>query len=96
MVDKQAKLIVEQIRKNQEYLSSFDKILVYYDNGQVELTKILTSVFYSLFSNVEFRKVKPVEYKLFQFADLICTMELLAKKAENNSFTRSENDFFVV
>lgn len=36
----------------------------------------------------------PVEYKLFQVADLICTMELLSKKAENNFFTRSEADFF--
>ncbi len=94
MVDKQSRLIAEQLRNEYEFLASFDKIVVYYDNGQVELTKILTSVFHSMFSNVEFRKVKPVEYKLFQVADLICTMELLAKKAENNSFTRSEIDFF--
>ena len=60
----------------------------------MELTKILTSIFHSLFSNVEFRKVKPVEYKLFQVADLICTMELLAIKAENNAFTHSEKEFF--
>jgi len=94
MINKQAQLIKDELRKNQEYLASFDKILVYYDNGQNELSKILTSVFHSLFSNVEFRKVKPVEYKLFQVADLICTMELLAKKAENNLFSRSENEFF--
>lgn len=37
---------------------------------------------------------QPVDYKLFQIADLICTMELLAQKAECNSFTRSEIDFF--
>lgn len=44
--------------------------------------------------NVEFRKVKPVDYKLFQIADLICTMELLAEKADTHSFTRSELEFF--
>lgn len=94
MVDKQSRLIAEQLRNEYDYLASFDRIIVYYDNGQVELTKILTSVFHSMFSNVEFRKVKPVEYKLFQVADLICTMELLAMKSENKSFTRSELDFF--
>ena len=44
--------------------------------------------------HVEFRKVKPVDYKLFQIADLFCTMELLSEKAENNCFTHSEIDFF--
>ena len=94
LIDRQSKAILEQLRVNQQYLASFDKIIVYYDNGQVELTKILISIFYSLFSNVEFRKVRPKDYKLFQVADLVCAMELLAKKAENNSFTHSEMEFF--
>ena len=64
------------------------------DNGQIELTRILTSVFSTLYANVEFRKVSPVDYRLFQTADLVCTMELLAEKAENNSFSRSEYEFF--
>ena len=38
--------------------------------------------------------MKPVDYKLFQIADLICTMELLAEKADTNSFSRSEMEFF--
>lgn len=78
LIDRQSKAILEQLRVNQQYLASFDKIIVYYDNGQVELTKILTSIFYSLFSNVEFRKVRPKDYKLFQVADLVCAMEPLA------------------
>ena len=48
----------------------------------------------TLYTHIEFRKVKPVNYKLFQIADLICTIELLAIKAENNSFSHSELDFF--
>lgn len=82
------------LNKHEEYINSFDKIILYYDNGQNELTKILTSVFSILFSNVEFRLVKPAEYKLFQVADLICTWELLAIKAEKNEFSESEKDFF--
>lgn len=67
---------------------------MYYDNGQLELTKILTTLFNALFYNVEFRKVAPVDYKLFQVADLVCTLELLDKKGKNNSFTHSEMEFF--
>jgi hypothetical protein len=63
-------------------------------NGQIELTKVLISVFSTLYAHVEFRRVQPVDYKLFQVADLVCTMELLAEKAENNSLSRSEQEFF--
>jgi len=58
------------------------------------ITKILTSVFSTLYTHVEFRKIRPIDYKLFQVADLICTMELLEEKAATNSFSRSETDFF--
>lgn len=86
--------ISNQLHEHMAYLNSFDRIIVYYDNGQHELTKILTSVFSVFFTNIEFRKVKPSEYKLFQVADLICTWELLALKAAEGSFTTSELDFF--
>lgn len=91
---KLSKQISEVLKQNQEYLDSFEKIVVYYDNGQMELTKILTSVFSTLFNHVEFRKVAPVDYKLCQVADLVCTAELLAQKAENGDFTVSEKEFF--
>ena len=38
--------------------------------------------------------MKPFDYKLFQVADLICTWELLALKAKDKSFTKSENEMF--
>ena len=82
------------IRMNIDYWNSFDKIIIYYDNGQIELTKILTSVFNTLLTNVEFRRVSPHNYKLFQVADMICTIELLALKADSNSFSKSETEFF--
>ena len=40
------------------------------------------------------RKVQPADYKLFQVADLICTMELTNDKAERNAFSKSEREFF--
>lgn len=91
---KLSRAISDILRKYESYFTCFDRIIVYYDNGQVELTKILTSVFASLFSHVEFRKVQPVDYKLFQVADLICTLELLAAKKETTQFSSSENNFF--
>jgi len=84
----------EIIDRNNDYLKSFDHIHIYYDNGQTALTKIISSVFSSHLQTVEFRKVQPVDYLLFQVADLICTMELLADKAEAKEFSRSEMEFF--
>jgi hypothetical protein len=36
------------------------------------------------------RKVVPSEYKLFQVADLFCTLELLEQKMNNKSLSKSE------
>ncbi|MDO4327463.1 MAG: hypothetical protein Q4E24_15815 [bacterium] len=94
MTAKLSKKIAKILRTNENFWNSFDNVIVYYDNGQIELTKILTSVFNTLYAHVEFRKVKPVDYKLFQVADLICTLELLSEKAESGSFSASELEFF--
>lgn len=94
MTSNLSKSISAAFRKCQEFFDQYDHIIVYYDNGQVELTKMLTSLFSVLFSNVEFRRVRPIDYKLFQAADLICTMELLAEKADHSKFTKSEEEFF--
>lgn len=96
MTSKISMAIANVIRSNEVFWNSFDEVIIYYDNGQIELTKILTSVFSTLYTHVEFRKVRPVDYKLFQVADLICTMELLEEKSTSNSFSRSEMDFLVV
>jgi len=36
----------------------------------------------------------PTEYKLFQAADLLCTLELVRLKLDNNHFSKSEKVFF--
>ena len=89
-----SKEIAAVLRSNETFWNSFDRVILYYDNGQIELTKILTAVFNTLYTHVDFRKVRPVDYKLFQVADLICTLELLAEKADMNAFSRSELEFF--
>jgi len=82
------------IKEHYDFLLSFDLVKIYYDNGQVELNKILSTLFHAFLPRVEFRKVMPSDYRLFQVADMICTFELLNLKIENNCFTKSERIFF--
>lgn len=82
------------IEKHKAFFNSFDKIIVYYDNGQIELGAILNTVFSIHFSNVEFRKAEPQKYRLLQAADFICSMELLKIKKSENRLSKSERQFF--
>ena len=89
-----SKQISQFIREHYEEFLSFDDVKIYYDNGQVEVSKILSSVFNALLPNPVFRKVMPTDYKLFQVADLLCSLKLVSLKMENNLFSKSEMMFF--
>lgn len=82
------------IKENYSFFCDFDVVKVYYDNGQVEVTRILSSVFNALLENVVFRKVMPADYRLFQVADLICTLKLTELKMEKHLLSKSEVYFF--
>ena len=47
-----------------------------------------------MLSNVEVRKIAPSDYKLFQVADLICTLELTKMKYTDGTASKSEHEFF--
>lgn len=91
---KLAKAINAKISMHQNFFAGFDKIIVYYDNGQSELSAILNAVFSIRFSSVEFRKAAPQRYRLLQAADFICSMELLKIKRTENRLSKSEEKFF--
>ena len=91
---KLSKQISTFIRDNFAELQEYDDVKIYYDNGQVELSKVLSSVFNALLSRPIFHKVLPKQYKLFQVADLICTMKLVELKIDNNLYSKSEEMFF--
>lgn len=91
---KLAKAINTAFSKHSEFFINFDKVIVYYDNGQVELSAILNAVFSIFFSNVEFRKAEPQKYRLLQVADFICSMELLKIKKDEKRLSKSEERFF--
>ncbi|MFC6318066.1 DUF3800 domain-containing protein [Corynebacterium gerontici] len=77
-----------------EYLRQFGRIIVYYDGGQAEISALLQAIFEKMPIETQFRKVKPADYSLFQSADLLCTLTLLAEKVSRNHLSKSEEDFF--
>lgn len=89
-----SKILKAYINNHFEYFSSFEKIIVYYDNGQQELNLVLNTIFSLLLSNVEFIKSSPLKYRLLQLADYICTIELLALKLSEKRLSKSETAFF--
>ena len=91
-----SKCISQFVKDHYEEFLSFDDVKIYYDNGQVEVSKILSSVFNVLLPKPFFRRVMPAEYKLFQAADLLCTLELVRLKLENNLFSKSEMIFLEI
>lgn len=94
MIERLSKQFAIFIREHLEYFSGFDKIIVYYDYGQSEITTILTSVLNSFLVDVDFRHVQPHQYKLFQVADMICTLELSKLKYDSGTLSQSEENFY--
>lgn len=94
LVHRLTKRLSSFLNKNVAELMKHDRIICYYDNGQRELTHIIISAFNTALSHVEIRKVSPADYKLFQAADLLCTLELLSLKAERKMLSKAELLFF--
>ena len=89
-----AKRIKEYLDAHAFFFEHFEKIIVYYDNGQSELSAVLNAVFSMYFSDVEFRKAEQQNYRLLQVADFVCSFELLAIKREEKRLSHSEEMFF--
>ena len=78
-------------------LQNFNKLKVYYDCGQSPVTNLLHKTFSDdIGCRVEFaQNVKPQNYKLFQVADLVCTVSLIEQRLMNGErMTDSEYAFF--
>ncbi|MBR1906964.1 MAG: DUF3800 domain-containing protein [Clostridiales bacterium] len=89
-----SKQLADFIRRHLDFFANYNAIKLYYDNGQTEVTKILVSVFNTLLDNVEFKRVIPSNYRLFQVADLMCTLKLTELKMNKHILSRSEIYFF--
>lgn len=78
-------------------LNAYDKLKIYYDNGQSNVKAILKDAFALFSSRIEFvEDVTPEKYKLFQVADMIATLELVRLKLETDGrISDAEKDFFL-
>lgn len=83
------------INDNRDYLESFDRIVIYYDNGQETLATILDTLFATnpkVERRIEFDHTKK---RLFQVSDMLTVIDKLDYKRKNNiPFTKSEKYFF--
>ena len=99
IVEKLQWALGEYLVGHREMTDAFQQIKIYYDCGQTPITKLLHDTFSARLSGkVEFAQaVRPENYKLFQLADLICSVKLLELKlSAGMSMTVRENKFFGV
>ena len=90
-------MLKEFLALNRELPGAFDRVKVYYDCGQSPVTNILHKSFVSLPGiKMEFAQaVRPEKYRLFQLADLVCTMKFIEEKiTSGDGMTESEFKFF--
>ncbi len=90
-----AREIGKLITENKNYFNSFDKIVIYYDNGQETLATILDTLF-ATNPNVERRtEFDHAKKRLFQVSDMLTVIDKLDYKRKNNiAFTKAEKYFF--
>ena len=77
-----------------DFFNKYDEVVVYYDNGQMPIRATIQTIFSLLFDNLDMRKVLPVDYKLFQTADMLCTIYLMDAKFKNHPMSHSEKCIF--
>lgn len=87
--------INKMIKENEAYFEKFDKIVMYYDNGQETLGTILDSIFLR-FGGFEHRvEFDHKEKRLFQVSDMLTYIDKYDYKYKNKmQFTRGEKYFF--
>lgn len=83
------------INEIKSYLNSFEKVVIYYDNGQETLATILDIIFATnerIERRIQFDHTKK---RLFQVSDMLTFIDKLDYKYNNNmQFTNAEKYFF--
>lgn len=84
----------ESISNDLKYFQKFDKIIIYYDNGQSQLTSILEDIFkdFNISFINDFDKTKE---KLFQVADMLTFIDKYYYKFKHKLYiSKNEKIFF--
>lgn len=88
--------IEQMVSDNYEYFKKFDEIVIYYDEGQNYLSKILHKAFSTYLKNYRFKEdICQEEYRLLQCADMVCSLELIKQRKEHNEYIKAIDKFFV-
>ena len=87
--------INKMIKEHEDYFNRFNRIVIYYDNGQETLGTIIDSIF-QRYDGYEHRiDFDHVEKRLFQVSDMLTYIDKYDYKHKNKlTFTRSEKFFF--
>ena len=86
----------ESISNNLKYFQNFDKIIIYYDNGQSQLTSILEDIFKNF--NISFiNDFDKTKEKLFQVADMLTFIDKYDYKFKHKLYiSKNEKIFFEI
>ncbi|DAB16862.1 TPA: hypothetical protein CPT98_07075 [Candidatus Gastranaerophilales bacterium HUM_19] len=88
--------INKMVSDNYEFFNKFDEVVIYYDEGQDYLTKILHNIFAKNLNNVRFKEnVSQIEYRLLQCADMVCSLELINQRKQNGEHIKAIENFFI-
>lgn len=91
MLSRMSREIAAFINSHLAFFKSFDSVKIYYDNGQAEITSLITTVMAPLIHDLTVKNITPNNYRLFQVADLFCTLMLTQEKyMDKGKFSRSE------
>ena len=79
-----------------DYFQSFDKVKIYYDNGQHMVTSALHGAIDYMLSKdaILYRMASAQEYRLFQAVDYLCTLELTDLKYHDKELTATDIKVF--
>lgn len=88
--------VINLLFDNLSLMQSFDRVKVFYDDGQEILAKALHQAIEYAISReaIVYKFASPTDYVLSQVADFLCTLELTALKYRNNEQTATDEKFF--
>lgn len=95
-VNRMRRDITDLLFERLDHFQSFDRVKIYYDDGQEMVAKALHQAFeYVLAKNsVLYRKTRASDFMLSQAADMLCTLELTARKFADGEQTRTDEKMF--
>lgn len=88
--------LVVFLTDNLDYFQSYDKVKIYYDNGQQMATSALHGAIDYILSKdaVLYHMATAQDYRLFQAVDYLCTLELTDLKFQNKCLTSTDIKVF--